>query len=314
MATPVLQTQGSLASTSANENLTVTIPTGEAVDDILVATLVAWVPSTSTGAATMAAPSGWTKFSPDITTITGGLIDAEYAFFWKRATSTNEANPTFTRPANWAISNWSGRIYIIRGCIKTGNPWTDLVASSISTAANPPIPSVNVFNTNDEINLPIAFMVKTDNTATPTGSELGTYNWTGQTEVTTTTGTDAAMRAYTVGFYSGTSAVSAPAMTGGTAPAQGGSVYFVASFRQPNNRTASGSGTGSGSASGSIVAAASLVSRTATGSGAGTQSATGVKTKLRTATGSGTGTQTAFGLIPKVGINWATWGVDVLIS
>lgn len=38
------------------------------------------------------------------------------------------------------------------------------------------------------------------------------------------------------------------------------------------------------------------------------------QTFTRTATSSGAGVQTAVGAIPKVGINWATWGVDALIA
>jgi hypothetical protein len=292
MATPILQAQGNLAALSTNSNLTVTIPTGEAVNDILVATLVAWVPSTSTGTATIAAPAGWTKFTPAITTITGGLIDAEYAFFWKRATSTNETNPTFTRPANWAISNWSGRIYNIRGCITTGNPWTEFVASTISTAANPSIPALTVQGSDEpDTDLPVAFIVKTDNTTTPTSQDgFGSSLYSAQTEATTATGTDAAMRAYTISFYSGTTTIGEATMLGGSAPAQGGSVYFVASFKGPNERTATGSSFVSQTATGLIT-----VVRTATGSGVGDGSGDDQLVHFKTATGSGQGTQSAVG-------------------
>jgi hypothetical protein len=271
VAVPVLQSQGTITAVTTG-NLTVTIPTGEVADDILVVTTVAWVVNTTTGANTIAAPSGWNKFTPAVTTLTGGLIDAEYSFFWKRATSNAETNPTFVRPTGWDTGNdtvWAGRCYVIRGCVTTGDPWTQLVASTVSTAANPSIPAVNVNNTDnfDYIDLPVAFIVKADNTLTPTSQDgIGSTTWNAETEASTTTGTDAGFRAYTISFYSGTSQIGAANMLGGTAPAQGGSVYFVASFKPPQP-----------------------ISRTATGSGAGTETATGIKYRKYTRTASGVG-------------------------
>jgi hypothetical protein len=87
---------------------------------------------------------------------------------------------------------------------------------------------------------------------------------------------------------------------------------------------------------GNIITAGVTVSKTATGSGTGTSNntivngllrtgygsggastgdtAVGLRTALRIATGNGNGSASVSGLIPKVGINWASWGVDALIA
>lgn len=261
MASPVLQLQGVVAAVTTGD-LTVTIPAGEQADDILVITTVAWVVNTASGANTIAAPSGWTKFTPNVTTITATLIDAEYSFFWRRAAGS-DADPVFVRPTGWDTGNdtaWAGRCYVIRGATTTGSPWDAITNTAVSAAANPAFPAITVSGNE---RMAIVFAVKTDNTAFPTAAT----GYTVGKVILDGGGTDSAFNSYRV--LSTNSSVSAVTPTGGVAPAQGGTVYFGVSFiPQP-------------------------VQRTATGSGFGTQSAAGVKTLIRTATGSGTGTSTA---------------------
>jgi hypothetical protein len=287
MAAPVLQLQGVDAAVTTG-NLTVGIPAGEVANDILVVTTVAWVVNTTTGANTIAAPAGWTKFTPDVTTITSNLIDAEWSFFWRRATSASEADPVFVRPTGWDTGNdtsWAGRCYVIRGAVTTGNPWDAITNTAVSAVANPAFPAITVSGNE---RMAIVFAVKTDDAALPTaatGYTVGTFD-------STTTGTDAGFNSYRVATTNTTVAAVTP--SGGAAPAQGGTVYFGVSFVPSTvvtvSRTATGSGTGTQSAS-----RVRKVPRTATGSGTGTQSATGVKKKVRTASGSGVGTQSATG-------------------
>ena len=292
MAAPIFQQQGTLAGVTTG-NLTVVIPAVEQADDILVVTTVAWVVNTTTGANTIAAPSGWTKFTPAVTTITGGLIDAEYSFFWKRAVGA-DADPVFVRPAGWDTGNdtvWAGRCYVIRGCVTTGDPWDSITSTAISTAQNPAFPAITVSGNE---RLAVVFAVKADNASLPTAAT----GYTAQLEATTTTGTDAAANSYTIA--STNTSVSAVTPSGGNAPAQGGTVYFGVSFKPPAaaviDRTATGSGTGTESSTGVRFA---VLDRTATGSGTGTESATGEFTTpaiiSRTADGSGLGTETAVG-------------------
>jgi hypothetical protein len=290
MAAPVFLQQGN-ASVVTTGNLTVVIPAVEQANDILVVAMVAWVPNTTTGANTVAAPTGWTKFTPAVTTITGGLIDAEYAFFWKRAVG-GDADPVFVRPTGWDTGTdtcWYGRSYVIRGCATTGDPWDTITNTAISTAANPAFPAITVSGTE---RLAVVFAVKTDNTALPTAAT----GYTVQLETNTTTGTDAAINSYTIS--STNSSVSAVTPTGGVAPAQGGTVYFGISFKSPavvtTDRTASGSGAGTESATRNFF---SILNVTATGSGTGTETATGANlTTNRTASGSGAGTESATGV------------------
>lgn len=287
MAAPIFLQQGNLAGVTTG-NLTVTIPAVEQADDILVVTTVAWVPNTTTGANTIAAPSGWTKFTPDVTTITGGLIDAEYSFFWKRAVG-GDADPVFVRPTGWDTgtdTNWSGRCYVIRGCVTTGDPWDSITSTAVSTAQNPAFPAITVSGNG---RLAVVFAVKADNANLPTTAA----GYTAQLQLTNTTGTDAAMQSYTIA--STDTSVSAVTPSGGAAPAQGGTVYFGVSFQAPVaaiDRTASGFGTGTQSASGFKT-----LDRTATGSGLGDGSGDDQLTHDRNASGSGVGTQSANGSI-----------------
>lgn len=291
MAAPTLQAQGNIAAVTTG-NLAITLPT-YAANDIVVITTVGWVPNTTTGTNTQSLASPWTKYSPDITTITGGIIDAEYAFWWARATSASSLGTTvtITRPTSWDTGTdtcWAGRAYVIRGCETSGNPYDELVATAISTAANPAFPAVTV--NAGERNV-IVFMAKADNTATPTAAT----GYTVGTEASTTTGTDAAFQSYS--DVTNTS-VSAVTPTGGTAPAQGGSVYWGVSFKKPLvtiTRTASDTGTGTESATGARVG--NTITRTASDTGTGTESATGVFFTVfqRTASDAGTGTEFADG-------------------
>lgn len=253
MAAPTLQAQGTLAAVTTG-NLAITLP-AYAANDIVVITTVGWVPNTTTGTNTQSLASPWTKYSPDITTITGGIIDAEYACWWARATSSSSLGTTvtITRPTSWdtgADTCWGGRAYVIRGCVTTGNPYDDFAATAISTAANPALPAITVAGGN---RLALIFMVKADNTATPTAAT----GYTVGTEATNTAGTDCAAQTYRQTTSANLTAVTP---TGGTAPAQGGSVYFEFAFI-PDPVTASaaaplGGLSGSGTATVSHTASA----------------------------------------------------------
>lgn len=308
MTAPNLQAQGTIAAVTSG-NLAITLPT-YAANDIVVITTVGWVPNTTTGTNTQSLASPWNKYSPDVTTITSSIIDAEYAFWWARATSSSSlgTSVTITRPTSWDTGTdtcWAGRAYVVSGCVTTGNPYDAITATAISTAANPQLPAATV--SGNERNV-IAFAVMADNVSLPTAAT----GYTVGTAATTTTGTDAGFQSYSDITNANVSAVTP---TGGTAPGQGGTVYFSVVFTPAVTfttvtRSASGSGTGTESADGVKVK-----TRDASGSGTGTESATSsltrariangdgigfsentwVLTKLRTADGSGTGAQTASG-------------------
>lgn len=233
MAVPVLQAQGAIANvTGVGSNLVITLPAYQA-DDIVVLTSVGWVPNTTTGTNTMSLASPWTKYSPNITTITGGLIDGEWAFFWARAANASSLGTTvtITRPTSWDTGNdtaWGGRAYVIRGCATTGNPYDQLTATSLVATANQAFPAITVTGVE---RLPVVFYCSSDNNTAPTAAS----GWTVNTAVTDAGGTDVGFQSYDIeaGVSTSTSAVTP---TGGGAPAQGSNMYFAASFRPPSPR------------------------------------------------------------------------------
>ena len=246
---PTLTTASATVSAVTAGNLSVTLPSYIA-NDIVVVTVMAWVPNTATGANTIATPSGWNKYTPAVTRITGGLIDAEFALFWARATSTSSlgTSVTFTRPTGWdtgADTCWAGRGQGIRDCITVGNPWDAINVSPIFTTTNATVPSIAVLGNNRNI---FAFFIASDNNNT-SFTQSSTYGTTGG--AFTNTGTDAGFATY-IGPLTSSSELPFPLPQ--TAPAQGGYVYFVASFAPLPvvSSTATGSGLGSETATGNI--------------------------------------------------------------
>lgn len=275
MAAPTLQAQGTLAAVTTG-NLAITLPT-YAANDIVVITTVGYVPNTTTGANTQSLASPWTKNSPDLTVITGGLIDEEHACWWARATSASSLGTTvtITRPANWDTGNdtcWAGRAYVIRGCPTTGDPFDEFGQTALSTAANPALPAITVNGGN---RLAIVFMTKADNATLPTAAT----GYTVGTVETTATGTDAGMNSYR---QTASANVATVTPTGGIAPAQGNSAYFEFSFT-PEPVTA----TASAALGGSTPTATATVTHLATATaalGALTASATAQTTNIIYAT------------------------------
>lgn len=295
----VLQTQGTVSAVTTG-NLSVTLPSYVA-NDIVVITTAAYIPNTTTGTNTQSLASPWTKYTPAVTTITGGIIDTEHAFWWARATSSSSLGTTvsITRPTSWDTGTdtaWGGRAYVIRGCITTGNPFDQLIASALSTAANPPLPAVTV---SGAARLVIAFYVATDNLAAPTAAT----GYTPQTAATDNTGTDTGFQTYTDATNTSLTAVTP---SGGATSAQNYQVYFSASFApEPATLTRTASGFGTGTQTGDDLV---TVTRTATGSGVGSGSGDDQLTHDRNASGSGSGTQFANGSILVI-INRTATGV-----
>lgn len=265
---PRVVAQGSIVAVTTG-NLTVTLPTHQA-DDILVVTVVGWVPN-STGTATMSL-SGWDQLHSQTT---GSPIDGEWAIWWKRAASGSETNPTITRPSGWDTgandTAWAGRAYTVRNAIESGNPYDEAVESAIITTANGNFPAVTVSGMGRSV---YQFYVSADNQSTGTAPS----GWTAEAEALDSTGTDSGFRAfYQLGISSSTSTIASTV----NSPAQGGYVFFGVSFKPPvivTKATAQGSGFSSQTAIGSVVTAAT-VSRTGTGSGSGTSAATRARFK-----------------------------------
>lgn len=225
MAAPTLQAQGAVNAVTIG-NLAITLPT-YAADDIVVITTVGFIPNTATGANVQSLASPWTKNSPDVTVITGGLIDEEHACWWARATSNSSlgSTVTITRPANWDTGTdgvWGGRAYVIRGCVTSGNPFDEFASTALTTVANPVLPAITVSGGN---RLAIVFMTKADNTAVPTAAT----GYTVGTAAPDTSGTDCNFQTYRQTTSANLGTVTP---TGGTANAanNGNSAYFEFAF------------------------------------------------------------------------------------
>ena len=183
MAAPTLQASGTIANVTSG-NLTVTLPTHQA-NDILIVVVSGWVPNTTTGTNVMAAPAGgWVKLLSD--SLINTTIDGEWAIFWLRASAAGTTNPVFTRPTSWDTGTdtaWGGRAYVIRGCETVGNPWDAAVKSALHSTANQALPAVTVSGSERTV---IHFLAKADDN----GAVTAATGWTLDTAVTSTTGTD----------------------------------------------------------------------------------------------------------------------------
>src|SRR3990172_351040 len=177
-AAPTLQAEGTLASITTG-NLVPSPPTHEA-NDILVAAWIYWGPNTTT-LTDISTPSGWVS----IYQADAPALDGKIGFYYLRASGAS--NPvTFARPAGWdtgADTNWSGRIYVIRGAITTGNPWDEADPSAIYSTANQACDEVTVSGAG---RLVIQFLAKSDDFVT--GPTLPGY--TAGAQVESGTGTD----------------------------------------------------------------------------------------------------------------------------
>jgi hypothetical protein len=267
MAVPTLQASGTLAVVTTG-NLTVTLPTHQQ-NDILVVVVSAWVPNTTTGTAVMTAPAGgWVKLLSD--TLINTTIDGEWAIFWMRASASGTTNPAFTRPANWDTgtdSNWSGRAYVIRGCVTTGDPWDAAVKSTLYSAANGALPAVTVSGTERHV---IHFLAKPDDN----GAVTAATGWTLDTAVSTTTGTDASFQTIRKSNVSASTTADAATIT---APVTGLRYqYYGISFKPQAEVTIDPLGSNSATASGTAaLTVQNQVEMSSVGSNSATASGTG---------------------------------------
>lgn len=229
MAAPTLQAEGALAIVTTGD-LTPVIPAHQA-DDILVLTAFLWAPQTAGSMAFWSSePSGWTNVH-DAVRVNASNIDGRGDVWWKRAASGSETNPTVGRPtgADTGVDTaFAGRVYVIRGCITTGNPWDDTSFSNEPsgdwlTTANGNVTAVTVSGSERMV---VWFLNRSDDYVTaPTMS-----GWTAGTAVESTTGTDASFASFRKDNVSASTTGDAITQE---APAAGGWWAFGASFKPP---------------------------------------------------------------------------------
>jgi len=116
MANPVYQGHGGLGTNETdNASLILTLPSGIAAGDILIASVMC------TDNAVASAPTGWTLFA----LVLGNSTNYSYATFWRRATSAESGTVTFSNGGAWS-GLFMGIIYRFTGCIATGTPYESL--------------------------------------------------------------------------------------------------------------------------------------------------------------------------------------------
>jgi hypothetical protein len=217
MTAPTLQAQGATATGVTSGAPTITIPTHQA-GDILVVSVIAWVPNTTGDAAEIPTPAGgWANMASQVKT-----ADGLTACFWLRATGAG-TTITLTRGASWDTGTdtcYNGRAYVIRGCASAGNPWDAVATSGPHTAADQSFPAVTV---NGAERMVVIFGQSCDNAA----FAMSSSGWTDGTEDDDAGGTDSAFQ--TIRKDNVSSSTSAAAATV-SAPAQGIYSFFGVSF------------------------------------------------------------------------------------
>ena len=218
MAAPTLQAEGAQNQVTTG-TLTLTLPAHQ-TDDILVCIVLFWLPATVGSAATIPDLSGWTKAG---SVMFPGTPDGEVAFFWRRAVSGAETNPTFTRGAGWDTGSdgiYGGRAHVVRGCVTTGDPWDELDPTVALTAANGACDAVTVSGSQRMV---VQFLGKTDDFVTaPTIS-----GWTAGSQTESTAGTDSSYGTFRKDNVSSSTTADASTVE---APAAGAYVFFGVSF------------------------------------------------------------------------------------
>jgi hypothetical protein len=223
---PNFQSQGAINAVTTGD-LTLTLPITPNVDDIILASIILYAPAT-TGAITITPPADWNLVEgPQI--VDGSFnLDARYRLYWKRATAS-ESNPTFVRTAGGtgASTCFAGRLYIVRGCITTGDPWDEVdvapnAGSAPYTAANGTMDAVTVLAAE---RLVMQFVTIADNTSPGTAPS----GWTAATAVNSGTGSDAGFQTFRQDNVSSTTAAVASTVA---ATAQG-YCFFGVSFKPP---------------------------------------------------------------------------------
>lgn len=271
---PSIRNQGAQNQVTTG-TLTLTLP-GHETDDILVCTVLVWVPNTAGSAAVIPTPSGWTKGAE---VSFPGTPDGHIAFFWKRATSNAESNPVFDRGAGWDTGTdgiYAGRAYSIRDCETSGDPWDELDPTAALTAANGSFEAVTVSGAR---RLVVQFAAKTDDTGwgtTPTG-------WGAATATTSATGTDSGFQTFRKEAVTADTAADATATI---APAVGAYAFFGVSFKPPEVSVptpVADDDSGAGTDVSATSAVYALVE-----SGAGTDASLGSAVNAVTETGAGT--------------------------
>jgi hypothetical protein len=220
MAAPTFVAAGSFQA--AEGNIAPGMPTGHTTDDILVLCIE------YSDLDTLATPSGWAHVtgSPSYDTSAGNKM----AVFWKRHDGSE------TAPTTSGINQFAaGRMFALRGCETSGNPW-DAIAnafnSTVDTTLTYPTATTTVANT-------LVLLMRTGydcNNGAITNGALANI-----TERSDDAGTTGLGWAYSVGLVTGTKATAgAIGSSTGTTTSNSRDLTFTIALKEPGGTAAPG--------------------------------------------------------------------------
>lgn len=181
MAAPTFVDAGTLAGVSSGTTLTTTIPGAATTNDVMVLALE------SQGSMTFSQPSGWEDFAVAIDNAAQST-----AWFWKRHDgSESDPSSTTNNTMSGALAGF-GRIYVIRGCITTGDPFEDVTMAGAPTLDNNP--DTAEITTTGVDRLVMSFVIVDDDNTWSSGNPPTNWSAAG-TIATNTTGGDCMMDA-----------------------------------------------------------------------------------------------------------------------
>lgn len=170
MAAPTWQAGGGLTAVASGTTRTPTLPAHQA-GDILICQAI------YNGASTLSISGGWQAI---FVTNAAGISTG---YWWLRATSGAETNPTVTSSATASgTAVLCAQTFNIRGCIGSGTPFGPQDESAVTTGTTVSTQALTTVN-NDT--LVVSFVSVDDDVASSSYPPSG---WTDQNDITTATG------------------------------------------------------------------------------------------------------------------------------
>jgi hypothetical protein len=137
--TPFPRSSSSTAIINSPNPVVIPVPSGVVARDIIVAALFVYQPS---GTITITPPdTSWASLQGSPLELT----DTLWCVFWKRATASDSGNYSFVVDGTYAFSTGQATSYV--GCSTSGNPFDAIDTAVDQSAANMPIPAVELTTT-----------------------------------------------------------------------------------------------------------------------------------------------------------------------
>jgi len=134
---PSLFSAGAIFAAASGTSITPVIPTGDAANDILL--MQAWC----NGSTTFSTPTDWNVIGTN-----EDSANMSSAWFWKRATGS-DGNPTSTTSATGSGTiGLYGRIYVLRRCKTSGDPFEDATFTALELGTSPDSAAIDTTGAN----------------------------------------------------------------------------------------------------------------------------------------------------------------------